>query len=247
MVRSGEPSDSSRQGPGQSGTSSGLRRQVLTMVLVMAAVVLLALVATGSGVPLATEGSGGWGADPQPVEQEPVDDSAVAGTDELPPPSPPPGEGVLAVIAQTLIILVGVTALLLTARALLRMFRPPTEPLGLGRPEHWPDASAEMVAAVDGGLAALSSGPVDEVVVACWVGLEDAAAAAGAGRGSAETSAELASRVLDDLHAPPAAVDGLLHRYRRARYSHQPLDEEDRAVAIRSLEEIRAAIARAHA
>ena len=42
-------------------------------------------------------------------------------------------------------------------------------------------------------------GPVDDVIVACWVRLEDAAAAAGSGRRPSETSAELAVRVLDQL------------------------------------------------
>ena len=100
-----------------------------------------------------------------------------------------------------------------------------------------------MTAAVDHGLSALRSGPADEVIVACWVHLEEAAAAAGVGRGVSETPAELASRVLTDLHAPPPAVQELLTRYRRARYSRHPLDEDDRAVALRSLQQVRQAIA----
>jgi hypothetical protein len=102
-----------------------------------------------------------------------------------------------------------------------------------------PDA---IVDALDEGLEALTAGPVDEVVIACWVKLEQAAAAAGVERLASETASELAARVLADLNAPDEAVDRLLDRYRTARYSRHPLDEDDRAVAIRSLEEIRAAI-----
>ena len=132
-------------------------------------------------------------------------------------------------------------------RALLQLARRIPEPPDLPPEEHWPEPAAEMVEAVDEGLAALTAGPVDEVIVECWVRLEAAAAAAGVARGAAETSAELASRVLADLHAPEDAVDGLLQRYRQARYSHHTLDEADRAVAVRALEDIRAAIAGANA
>ena len=148
---------------------------------------------------------------------------------------------------QTALIVFGLTALYFIGRALLRLSRRIPDPPDLLPEEHWPEPAAEMVEAVDEGLAALIGGPVDEVIVACWVRLEDAAAAAGVARGPAETSAELASRVLTDLHAPEDAVDGLLQRYRQARYSHHPLDEEDRAAAVRALEDIRATIAGAHA
>jgi hypothetical protein len=147
-------------------------------------------------------------------------------------------------LAQTIVIAVGLTLLWCMGRAVLRVARRIPEPPDLPPEEHWPEPAAEMVEAVEEGLAALAGGPVDEVIIECWVRLEAAAAAAGVARGAAETSAELASRVLADLHAPEEAVDGLLQRYRRARYSHHTLDEGDRVLAVRALEDIRAAIAK---
>jgi uncharacterized protein DUF4129 len=237
MGGAGRPSES----PSRTSPS---RRPAVALALAVAAVVLVALVGTGDNVPLATEGSGGWHLTPRAQGERPVEpDSTVQPPVDPTDRSRLPGEGALAVLLQAAMILFGVTVMFLTGRALARMSRRTPEPLDLGPPEHWPEPADEMVDAVDEGLAALSTGPVDEVVVACWVRLEEAASSAGAGRGVAETPAELASRVLGELHAPPDAVDGLLERYRRARFSHHPLDETDRAVATRSLEEIRAAIA----
>jgi hypothetical protein len=226
----------------------GLRRPVVTVGLAAATVVLVAVVATGGRVPLATEGSGGWHLDGRggTIERRSVDDLERVRT-ELPSNSRLPGEGALEVLAQLGVILIGATALFLIGRALLRVRRRIAEEMAAQPEEHWPQPAHQMVEAVDEGLTALAAGPVDEVIVACWVRLEDAAEAAGAGRRPTETSAELAARVLDELHAPATAVTGLLHRYRQARYSHHPLGEDDRAVAIRSLEEIRAAIAGAPA
>ena len=238
MVPEGRPGRRAAPSPSTSSTHAAV-----ATCLAVAAVILVAFVATGRHVPLATEGSGGWHVTPRGQRERPVDaDLDLRPPLEQPEPSRLPGEGVLSVLAQAAMIAVGLVALFLIGQALLRLSRRTPEPLDLAPPEHWPEPAAEMTAAVDEGLATLASGPVDEVVVACWVRLEDAAAAAGAGRRAAETPSELASRVLGDLHAPPAAVDALLQRYRRARFSRHPLGEADRAVATRALEEIRAAM-----
>ena len=209
---------------------------MLTVGLAVAAVVLVALVATGGHVPLATEGSGGWHLDRRGTPAEHVGGRASRRrSTSVPAELAAAGRGRPGVLAQTVVIVVGLTAPVRSSGGpLLRMSRRIPDPPDLPPEEHWPEPAAEMVEAVDEGLAALAGGPVDEVIVACWVRLEDAAAAAGVGRGAAETSAELASRVLADLHAPEDAVDGLLQRYRQARYSHHPLDEDDRAVAVRA-------------
>ena len=220
---------------------------LLTVGVAVAAIVLVVLVATGDSVPLATEGSGGWRLQP-PERQDLEPATTVVPVGEMFGRTPEPGDGALSVLAQTVVILVGILALLALGRAVLRMARSSSpEPLDLGPEEHWPAPAEEIADAVDEGLAALTSGPIDEVVIECWVRLEEAAAAAGAERDVAETPAELATRVLEDLHAPRDAVDDLLERYRRARYSHHPLDEDDRAVAVDALRRIRDALAGAAA
>jgi len=241
MVRGGAPSETSSRRP------AVLAGPAVTVLLAVAAVVLIALVATGDRVPLATEGSGGWHLEPRRLTDDRAQPFEPATPAELPADARLPGEGALAVLAQTALILLGLTVLYFTWKMLLRASRRVPDPPDLLPEEHWPEPAVEMVEAVDDGLAALAGGPVDEVIVACWVRLEDAAAAAGVGRTAAETSAELASRVLADLHAPEDAVDVLLRRYRQARYSHHPLDEADRAAAVRALEDIRRAIAGVHA
>jgi hypothetical protein len=224
-------------------------RPLVTVGLAVVALLLVAVVATGDHVPLATEGTGGWRMQPRPLRDDLPAPAESAPFEELPDSSELPGERALAVLAQTMLITVGGLALFLIGRRLWRLSRRPAEPIDLPPEEHWPATvvAPEIVDAVDDGLAALADGPIDDVVVACWVRLEEAAAAAGAGRRPSETSAELAARILDELHAPGDAVAALLHRYRRARYSHHRLDEDDRAAAIRALADIRAGIAGAHA
>lgn len=214
-----------------------------TVGLAVAAVVLVALVATGDRVPLATEGSGGGSVERRSERVVPDPVNPIERVRPSPTPSQRPGDGVLTVLAQAAVLLVGATVLALAVRAVLRIRRRVPDVRDEPPAEHWPQPDAAMAAAIDEGLNALRSGPADEVIVACWVRLEDAAAAAGVVRGVGETPAELATRVLSDLHAPAPAVHDLLSRYRRARYSHQFLDEDDRAAAVSSLEQVRRSIA----
>jgi Domain of unknown function (DUF4129) len=222
---------------------AGLHRRRTTVIAIAAAViVLVAMVSAGGQVPLATQGAGGFNlGEPvtpeQPNERPPPDRRTTEQTADA------PGMGALGVLAQAILIVVAGALLYLSGRAAMRTWRrtkyeqpePPDELQRMVPP-------LELVDAIDEGLAAMAAGPIDDVVIECWVRLEDAAAAAGVERLTSETASELASRVLDDLHAPPSAVEDLLARYRTARYSQHHLGEDDRAVAIRSLEEIRAAI-----
>ena len=124
------------------------------------------------------------------------------------------------------------TALLfVSGRAMARSWRRYQRDPGAAvrRPDLPDTRPTELVDALDEGIEAMAEGPVDDVIVECWVRLEEAAADAGVARLPSETPSELAARVLADLHAPPAAIEALLERYRTARYSHHRLDERDRA------------------
>lgn len=109
------------------------------------------------------------------------------------------------------------------------------------RQQKQPPTKAERLAeAVDRGIRAVERGTPADAVIACWVGLEDAAAAAGVARTAAETPAEFTVRVLavDGVSATDLAT--LADLYREARYSSHPSTEQSRAKA-------RAALIRLHA
>ena len=81
----------------------------------------------------------------------------------------------------------------------------------------------------------LLEGVPSNAVVACWVDLEHAVAAAGIERRPSETSAELTIRVLDELDVDRRALRTLGALYREARFSAHPLTEEDRRSALKAL------------
>jgi hypothetical protein len=219
-------------------------RNRLVLALATVAVMLVTLVAAGERVPLATEGGTSVHPTTRPSSNAPND-----ATKPQPPPSEQevqvPGDGAVGVIFQAFLIVFGLAFLGAGGWALVLMWSRryesddgPVPP----EPNTRDVRSDEIVEALDEGLEALGEGSVDDVVIACWVRLERAAAAAGVERVASETPAELAARVLGELHAPPLAVERLLVHYRTARFSDHPVGEDDRAVAVRSLEEIRAAI-----
>jgi hypothetical protein len=92
---------------------------------------------------------------------------------------------------------------------------------------------------VELALARLADGPVTDAIVACWVGLEQAAAQAGTQRRPAETSAELTERVLADHQVTPDTLRRLAELYREARFSGHPLGATVREDARILFEQVR--------
>jgi hypothetical protein len=229
-------------GPGDGQTAR--RRTAVALGVAGAAFVGVSLAASGGPVPLAVEGSNAWSlrlprVDADQQQPEGAEPAAVRPVD-----SDSVGADVVEVLAQVAVLLVIGALAYLVGRTIVRAVRLSAatrlEPLP---PQHAPPTGTREVAeAVDDGLDALADGPVDDVIVACWVRLEDAAAAAGSGRRPSETSAELAVRVLTSFHAPSDAVERLLELYRAARYSRHPLGEDDRVAAMAALGAIRQAI-----
>lgn len=81
----------------------------------------------------------------------------------------------------------------------------------------------------------LHEGTPSNAIIACWVDLEQAVAAAGVQRRPSETSAELTIRVLDALDIDRPSLRKLGALYREARYSQHPVSETDRAAALAAL------------
>ncbi|SDY73620.1 protein of unknown function [Micromonospora pattaloongensis] len=108
--------------------------------------------------------------------------------------------------------------------------------------------AADVVAALDAGLVDLSDSDADprRAVIACWVRLEQAAAAAGTPRKIGDTPTDLVTRLLSG-HGPdggPAVVSAevlaaFAHVYREARYATHAVDERMRAQARTALQRLR--------
>ena len=232
-------------GGGRGGAvgASPRRRTVIAVALAVVAVVLVAMVAAGARVPLATEGEGGWDLFIPNLPPQTLPPAAAERRTVVERPADVPGIGAFALLAQVVVIMMATALLVVSGRAVARNWRhfqrEPAPPLVDLAPVVRPH---ELVDAIDEGIEAMAAGPVDDVVVECWVRLEEAAAGAGVARLPSETPSELAARVLADLAAPAAAIDALLERYRTARYSHHRLGEQDRIVALHALQEIREAI-----
>ena len=105
------------------------------------------------------------------------------------------------------------------------------------RPRPVPASADEVVAALDAGLTELSDADTDPriAVIACWVRLEEAAAAAGTPRHLGDTSTDLVRRLLAGHRVSGPVLDDFAGVYRVARYATHTIDERTRADAIRAL------------
>jgi Domain of unknown function (DUF4129) len=138
------------------------------------------------------------------------------------------------------ILVVVVIVVWLFARGRMR-----SRPGRLDEPHAAPVSSAEeVVAAVDAGLSDLSDTDLDprRAVIACWVRLEQVAAAAGTPRQVSDTPTDLVTRLLGDEHVDPAVLAAFADTYRRARFATHAVDEQMRGQARAALERIRSAL-----
>ncbi len=113
-------------------------------------------------------------------------------------------------------------------------------------PESEPEPTAAQTArrvwqVLDQGLSDLDEDDADprRVVIACWVRLEEAAAAAGISRAAGETSAELVSRLLAGTAASPTVLDRFAAVYRHARFATHTVDVSMRDEARAALTQLR--------
>ncbi len=100
------------------------------------------------------------------------------------------------------------------------------------------DTLVEATAAGPAGVRA--QGDPRNAVVACWVALEDGVSRAGLEPSPAETSVDLATRVLARWRVDPVAVTALADLYREARFSRHPVTEQQRDEAVAILDRINA-------
>jgi hypothetical protein len=100
----------------------------------------------------------------------------------------------------------------------------------------------EVVAAVDAGLTDLSDADGDprRAVIACWLRLEQAAAAAGTPKRIGDSPTDLVSRLLQAHEVSADVLAALADVYRAARYATHTVDDRMRAQARSALQRIRA-------
>lgn len=100
-------------------------------------------------------------------------------------------------------------------------------------------AGRRLGEAVEAGLVDLDeAGDPRRAVIAAWLRLEQAAAAAGTRREPAESPAELAQRVLQAHDVTPVTLARLADLYRAARYSRHEVDGQMRVEARRALQRL---------
>jgi len=104
-----------------------------------------------------------------------------------------------------------------------------------------PRTAEDLVAALDAGLEELSDTDRDprRAVIACWVRLEQAAAAAGTPRHAGDTPTDLVGRLLREQHVDAGVLAALLEVYRQARYATHTVDEDMRGQAVSALRRLR--------
>jgi hypothetical protein len=99
----------------------------------------------------------------------------------------------------------------------------------------------EVLATVQAGIDALSDpGDPRQAVIACWLGLEAAAAEVGAVREAGDTPAELVGRLLAVHDVSGMMLAELIELYRLARYGPHVIDEDMRLRARNALIQLHA-------
>jgi hypothetical protein len=104
-----------------------------------------------------------------------------------------------------------------------------------------PDQARRLRAAIDEGLSELAETDADprRAVIACWVRLERAAAAAGTGREPGDTSSDLVGRVLARHRVSREVLATLAALYREARFAPHDVPPSTRDRARAALRQIR--------
>jgi hypothetical protein len=104
-----------------------------------------------------------------------------------------------------------------------------------------PNTAEDLVAALDAGLEELSDTDRDprRAVIACWVRLEQAAAAAGTARLPGDSPTDLVGRLLREQRVDAGVLAALLAVYREARYATHTVDDRMRAQAVSALQRLR--------
>jgi len=227
-------------------------RLLLPLVAITGLFATIMFAAAAQGLPQFGEWEqGGAGITNEQVEPAP--------TESAPPPLEPPEDSpLLAIIGFILaaVVLAAVLAMVFFAlRMLIRYLRElwrdrplarqtaaqVDSALGVGAVADVEPDEATIRRGIAEALRTIDERPVPgDSIVAAWVGLEESAADAGAGRGANETPGEFTVRIVGRRAGIAAEVVALLSLYEQVRFGGHQADESDRAAAsayLRGIEE----------
>ena len=181
-----------------------------------------------------------------PQCDRPVAEQVAASPASEPPADPAGGDAGLpdwagtAALGLLIALAAGIVALVVWTVVRDRLGRATGSSTPTGAPRQ--RAADEVVAALDAGLDDLSDADRDprRAVIACWVRLEQAAAAAGTRRRPGDTPTDLVSRLLREQRVSADVLAGFAEVYREARYATHTVDDRMRAGARSALHRLRA-------
>ena len=185
---------------------------------------------------------------PPPAAQEdfstPIQPSFPPSPEEVVAAEPSELPGWLAPAAAVLCGAVVLAVVVLVVWVLVRdgLRRVRRRPVTYSDDPHRPAPNAdEVVAAVDAGLTDLSDtdGDPRRAVIACWLRLEQAAAAAGTPRQVGDSPTDLVARLLHAHQISADVLAALADVYREARYGTHAVDARMRNQAREALQRIR--------
>lgn len=226
-------------------TSRGTQRRVIALLLLLAALGGLGAVALGAAAeraPITTVASTTEREQPSRTPTAEVPSDPGWSTPEAPdrPPRTELGAAPLLVLLSLLGLVLAVLAVWLAVR-MRALARPAPAPATAASEDELTAAQARTaLAEARDPLARLVD--AQDAVIAAWTALERSLAAAGVTRHPSRTTFEFVVEVLAALDLDRAALDDLAALYRRALFDPEPLTEEDRVVAMTSLDRLTAGL-----
>lgn len=226
-------------------TARGTQHRVIALLLLLAALGGLGAVALGAAAeraPITSSGGSREREEPSPAPTAEGWSDPGWSTPEAPdrPPRAELGAAPLLVLLSLLGLALAVLAVWLAVR-MRALARPTPAPATAASEDELTAAQARTaLAEARDPLARLVD--AQDAVIAAWTALERSLAAAGVTRHPSRTTFEFVVEVLAALDLDRAALDDLAALYRRALFDPEPLTEEDRVVAMTSLDRLTAGL-----
>ena len=221
------------------------QRRVVALLLLVAALGGLGAVSLGAAAeraPITSSGGSREREEPSPAPTAEAPSDPGWSTPEVPPQPPRTelGAAPLLVLLSLLGLVLAVLAVWLAVR--MRALARPAPATATAASEDELTAAQARTALAEARDPLARLVDAQDAVIAAWTALERSLAAAGVTRHPSRTTFEFVVEVLAALDLDRAALDDLAALYRRALFDPEPLTEEDRVVAMTSLDRLTAGL-----